>query len=82
MNNRHISASEDNLLLHKRIADLEFHVAHQQRLCEQLNEVVVEHTQQLMRAERVILRLEEQVKLMREQRKEAFDPNLEKPPHY
>jgi uncharacterized coiled-coil protein SlyX len=66
----------------KRITELEFQLAHQQRLCEQLDEVIVEHTQQIMRMERVILRLEDQLKLLREQRKEAFDPGIEKPPHY
>lgn len=66
----------------KRISELEFQLAHQQRLCEQLNEVMIEHTQQIMRLERVILRCEEQVKSLREQRKESFDPGLEKPPHY
>jgi uncharacterized coiled-coil protein SlyX len=66
----------------RRITELECQLAHQQRLCEQLNEVVVEHTHQLMRSERVILRLEEQLKTVREQRKEAFDPSLDKPPHY
>ena len=65
-----------------RITELEIQLAHQQRVCEQLNEVVVEHTQQIMRYERVILRLEEQIKLVREQRKEQFDPREEKPPHY
>jgi uncharacterized coiled-coil protein SlyX len=65
-----------------RIEKLEFHLAHQQRLCEQLNEVVVEHTQQLMRYERALFRLEEQVKTLREQRKETVDPGIEKPPHY
>ena len=65
-----------------RITELEIQLAHQQRVCEQLNEVVVEHTQQMMRYERVILRLEEQIKLVREQRKEQFDPREEKPPHY
>ena len=66
----------------QRITELEFQLAHHQRLCEQLNEVVVQHTQQFLRMERIILRLEEQLKLLREQRKEAFDPGIEKPPHY
>lgn len=66
----------------RRITELECQLAHQQRLCEQLDEVVTKHTQQLMRFERVILRLEEQLKTLREQRKETFDPGLEKPPHY
>ena len=68
--------------LESRVTELEIQLAHQQRICEQLNEVVVEHTQQMMRYERVILRLEEQIKLVREQRKEQFDPREEKPPHY
>ncbi|MGN6546086.1 MAG: SlyX family protein [Aureliella sp.] len=68
--------------LAKRITELEFQLAHHQRLCEQLNEVVVGHTQQLLRMERAMARLEEQLKLVREQRKEAFDPGIEKPPHY
>ncbi len=68
--------------LSDRVTELEIQLAHQQRMCEQLNEVVVEHTQQLMRYERVLIRLEDQIKLVREQRKEAFDPHQEKPPHY
>jgi uncharacterized coiled-coil protein SlyX len=66
----------------KRISELEFQLAHHQRLSEQLNEVVVAHTQQIMRLERALLRCEDQIKTLREQRKEAFDPGLEKPPHY
>ena len=66
----------------KRIGELEFQLAHHQRLCEQLNEVVIAHTQQIMRMERVILRCEVQIKTLREQRKEAFDPGLDRPPHY
>lgn len=68
--------------LQDRVTELEIQLAHQQRLCEQLNEVVVEHTQQILRLERVVLRLEDQIKTVRELRKEAFDPGLEKPPHY
>lgn len=65
-----------------RVTELEIQLAHQQRLCEQLNEVVTQHTQQIIRLERIIVRLEDQMKTLREQRKEAFDPGLEKPPHY
>ena len=68
--------------LQSRVTELEIQLAHQQRICEQLNEVVTEHTQSMMRYERVILRLEDQMKLLREQRKEQFDPREEKPPHY
>ncbi len=68
--------------LSNRVTELEIQLAHQQRLCEQLNEVVTDHTQQIIRLERIIVRLEDQIKSMRELRKEAFDPALEKPPHY
>ena len=66
----------------ERIDELEFQLAHHQRLGEQLNEVVTEHTQQILRMERLILRLEDQIKTVRDQRKEPFDPGIEKPPHY
>lgn len=65
-----------------RVTELEIQLAHQQRLCEQLNQVVTEHTQQILRLERIIVRLEDQIKAVRELRKEGFDPRLEKPPHY
>ncbi len=65
-----------------RITELEFQLAHQQKMVDELNGVLVGHTQQILRMERNILRLEEQIKIVREQRKEAFDPGLEKPPHY
>jgi uncharacterized coiled-coil protein SlyX len=68
--------------LGQRVQELEFQLAHQQRLVEQLNEVLVQHTRDLMRLEALARRLEEQVKLARELRKEAFDPGAEKPPHY
>lgn len=73
---------DDQLSMQSRITELEIQVAHQQRICEQLNEVVTEHTQSMMRYERVVLRLEDHIKLLREQRKEQFDPREEKPPHY
>lgn len=66
----------------RRIDELEFQLAHQQRLCEQLNEVVTEHTHQLLRYQRVLVTLEDQLKQVRERHKEAFDPRAEKPPHY
>jgi len=73
---------DDQRNLQSRVTELEIQLAHQQRICEQLNEVVTEHTHSMMRYERVILRLEEQIKQLREQRKEQFDPREEKPPHY
>ncbi len=44
--------------LSNRVTELEIQLAHQQRLCEQLNEVVTDHTQQIIRLERIIVRLE------------------------
>ncbi len=73
---------DDPRSLQSRVMELEIQLAHQQRICEQLNEVVTEHTQSMMRYERVLLRLEENIKQLREQRKEQFDPREEKPPHY
>ncbi len=66
----------------QRITDLEVGLAHQQRLCEQLNEVVVDQTRQMIHFERVILRLENQVKELQQQRKEQADPQADRPPHY
>lgn len=72
------SASDDT-----RYVELEIKLEHQQRLCEQLNEVVVDHTRQIMQLERVIGQLRKQVGDLREVRKqEPIDPIEERPPHY
>ena len=70
-------------MMEDRIESLEIALAHQQRLVEQLNEVVVEHSQQLLQASRQQLRMESTIKELREQlaAKSAPPPN-EKPPHY
>jgi len=73
---------DDQRNLQSRVTELEIQLAHQQRICEQLNEIVTEHTHSMMRYERVILRLEEHIKQLRDQRKEQLDPREEKPPHY
>lgn len=63
--------------------ELEIKLAHQQRLCEQLNEVVTDHTRQIMQLERVIGELRKQLTDLRELRKqEVTDPREERPPHY
>ena len=63
--------------------ELEIKLSHQQRLCEQLNEVVVDHTRQFMQLERVIVELRKQLSDLREARKqEISDPREERPPHY
>jgi len=63
--------------------ELEIKLSHQQRLCEQLNEVVVDHTRQIMQLERVIGELKKQLTDLRDARKqEITDPREERPPHY
>lgn len=63
--------------------ELEIKLSHQQRLCEQLNEVVVDHTRQIMQLERVVVELRKQLTDFRDARKqEITDPREERPPHY
>ncbi len=66
-----------------KIIELEMALAYQQRLCEQLNEVVVDHSRQLLVMQRAVSALEGRVKDLKDQRKEQpLDPEQEKPPHY
>ena len=68
-----------------RIEKLEIELAHQQRVTEQLNEVVTEQTRQLMRLARSVEQLTKQVVELRK-RPDASEPaptlEDEKPPHY
>lgn len=69
--------------LHAKITSLEIDLAHQQRLCEQLNEVVSEHTRDIMQLNRMVSELKKQLNDVRNQRKpEPTQPADEKPPHY
>jgi uncharacterized coiled-coil protein SlyX len=67
-----------------KIQRLEIALAHQQRLCEQLNEVVYQHTKQLLELQRTISNLEGHVRELRNRPKDApsEDPLQERPPHY
>lgn len=66
-----------------RLTELEMTLAYQQRLCEQLNEIVSVHSQELLGLKRLVAELQGRVKELREQRKEPqADPHEEKPPHY
>ena len=67
-----------------KIQQLEIALAHEQRFCEQLNEVVYQHTKQLMDMQRTIHSLEGHVRELRNRPKEtpAEDPLQERPPHY
>ena len=65
-----------------RLVELESQLAHHQRVCEQLNEVVVQHTRTIMELEYKLARLESQWKELRGQTAEVRDLLEEKPPHY
>ncbi|MCC7339163.1 MAG: SlyX family protein [Pirellulaceae bacterium] len=66
-----------------RLAELEMALAYQQRLCEQLNEIVTAHSQELLGLKRLVAELQGRIKELREQRKEPqSQPHDEKPPHY
>mgnify|MGYP003490478011 CR=1 FL=1 len=66
-----------------RLTELEMALAYQQRLCEQLNEIVTAHSQELLGLRRLVAELQGRVKDLREQRKEPQADLLdEKPPHY
>jgi SlyX protein len=68
--------------LEARVAKLEVDLAHQQRLCEQLNEVVTLQTQQLMRLEKSLPQLQEHVLELRSELRTRNAPGDERPPHY
>lgn len=66
-----------------RLIELEMALAHQQRLCEQLNEIVTAHSQELLGLKRSVAELQGRMKELREQPKEPpAEPHEEKPPHY
>mgnify|MGYP001485185329 CR=1 FL=1 len=66
-----------------RLAELELAQAYQQRLCEQLNEIVTVHSQELLGLKRLVAELQGRIKELRDQPKESpAEPHEEKPPHY
>ncbi len=75
--------SPENRLAEQRITDLEIKLTYQQRLIDQLNEIVTEHTMQLLRAEKQLGELLHRNEMLQTQLREHL-PNLphEKPPHY
>ena len=66
-----------------RLEELEISVAHQQRLLEQLNEVLVTHSQAMLKLEKTIPKLEAEIKELRQVAASKTEslPD-EKPPHY
>ena len=66
-----------------RVMELEIGLAHQQRLCEQLNEVVTQQTQELLKLGKLIPKLKAEIQeLKQNDAAKAPAPANEKPPHY
>lgn len=65
-----------------RMMDLEIHLAHVQRLYEQLDEVVTEQTMKIDRMQRKITELQGLFKELKERQTSPAEPGDEKPPHY
>ncbi len=69
--------------LERRVAELEISLAHQQRLCEQLNEVLTQQTKQLLRFEKSFPQLAQKIRELNLALHELSPaPKNEKPPHY
>ena len=68
--------------LNERMTELEIHLAHVQRLYEQLNQVVTSQAMEADRMERRIAQLQTQIKELKDKPAAAVDPLDEKPPHY
>ncbi|QDS91954.1 hypothetical protein FF011L_06900 [Roseimaritima multifibrata] len=65
-----------------RITELEMQLAHQQRISEQLNEVLTTQSMEVIKLTRVVQRLENQFRELRETPRGETDMLDEKPPHY
>ena len=66
-----------------RFERLEISLAHQQRLCEQLNEVVTQQADQIAQLEKLVPKLQVEIReLQQSLRSERFSVDDEKPPHY
>jgi uncharacterized coiled-coil protein SlyX len=76
------SAANSDSARDQRLMALEIQLAHQQRTCEQLNEVVVEHTKSILRLQAQLARLENQLRDLRQGPPEQRDLLAERPPHY
>jgi SlyX protein len=66
----------------QRLINLETQLAHQQHICDQLNEVIIEQSKRMVRIERIILQLENHLGDLQRVTRESRDVLDEKPPHY
>ncbi|MCR9294165.1 MAG: SlyX family protein [bacterium] len=68
--------------LNARVTQLEISLAHQQHLCDQLNEIVSQQNRTLLRFEKLIPALQKQILDLRAEQKERPSAAEERPPHY
>lgn len=68
--------------IERRLTELEIQLAHTQRTCEQLNEVVTQLSLTAQSRERLMQRMAEQIKDLKSNLSENAAPGDEKPPHY
>lgn len=66
----------------ERITHLEIQLAHTERTCEQLNEVVTQISRDAQEQGRLIKRMVEQIKDLKNKADESDVDEDEKPPHY
>ncbi|TWT73023.1 SlyX family protein [Allorhodopirellula solitaria] len=68
--------------IEQRLNDLEIQLAHTQRTCEQLNEVVTKMSMDAQTRERLMKRMVDQIKDLKSNLGESDAGGDEKPPHY
>lgn len=68
--------------IERRLTELEIQLAHTQRTCEQLNEVVTQLSLTAQSRERTIQRMADQLKELKNSLTENAVQGDEKPPHY
>ncbi|MEM8735363.1 MAG: SlyX family protein [Planctomycetota bacterium] len=69
--------------IEQRVEDLEIALAHQDRLCEQLNAIVTKQNEKMMQLENLVPALQQQIRDLKMSIRDApRSAEDEKPPHY
>lgn len=76
------SKTDSAMMLHQRLIEVEMQLAHQQRLTEQLDEVIRQQDKRLHAIMQRLSKLSDQVLEIQEVPFEQRKPEEEKPPHY
>ncbi len=76
------SKTDSTMMLHQRLIEVEMQLAHQQRLTEQLDEVIRQQDKRLHTVMQRLSKLSDQVLEIQEVPFEQRKPEEEKPPHY